>query len=105
MYEKKSCAPLNDKLITLFLQVQNIRDEFTVSVYEAFAQIALEVRDYKEFSICIRQLSNLYIYLRTSPNVEQFTAYIMLDHAFTSTAHGEFLWIPKPITDVAIIII
>ncbi|PCH44375.1 hypothetical protein WOLCODRAFT_138966 [Wolfiporia cocos MD-104 SS10] len=63
------------------LTVQRIKNEFTVTVYEIHARMALEVGDMVEYNQCQAMLRNLYE-LGIPGKVEEFTAYriLMLVH-------------------------
>ncbi|CDO75831.1 hypothetical protein BN946_scf184951.g29 [Trametes cinnabarina] len=57
--------------------VQRIKNEFTVTVYEIHARMALEVGDMVEYNQCQAMLRNLYE-LGIPGKVEEFTAYRIL---------------------------
>ncbi|KAH9939138.1 SAC3/GANP/Nin1/mts3/eIF-3 p25 family-domain-containing protein [Amylocystis lapponica] len=59
------------------LTVQRIKNQFTVSVYEIHARMALEVGDMVEYNQCQAMLRNLYE-LGIPGKVEEFTAYRIL---------------------------
>ncbi|TCD65902.1 hypothetical protein EIP91_002017 [Steccherinum ochraceum] len=59
------------------LTVQRIKNEFTVSVYEIHARVALEVGDMVEYNSCQATLRNLYE-LGIPGKDEEFTAYRIL---------------------------
>ncbi|KAI0644191.1 SAC3/GANP/Nin1/mts3/eIF-3 p25 family-domain-containing protein [Trametes meyenii] len=59
------------------LTVQRIKNEFTVTVYEIHARMALEVGDMVEYNQCQAMLRNLYE-LGIPGKVQEFTAYRIL---------------------------
>ncbi|KAH9840209.1 SAC3/GANP/Nin1/mts3/eIF-3 p25 family-domain-containing protein [Rhodofomes roseus] len=59
------------------LTVQRVKNEFTVTVYEIHARMALEVGDMVEYNQCQAMLRNLYE-LGIPGKVEEFTAYRIL---------------------------
>lgn len=69
-------------------QIQNIRSQFTILVYESNARVSLENKDREEFNQCQNQLKLLYAELIDCKNRWEFTSYRLLYYIYMNNTLG-----------------